>query len=61
MRSLKDNGKMKKKVMGGMFKDMKKRDNRRKQFAFIVGSCVCFQIFRVHNNMSVESAIEKLQ
>jgi hypothetical protein len=49
-----------KKMMGGMFKDMKKWCNHRKQFAFIVGSCVRFWIFGVHNNMSVDSAIEKL-
>ncbi len=28
---------------------------------FVAGSCACFWSFGVHNNMSVESAIEKLQ
>jgi hypothetical protein len=48
-------------VTGGMFKDKKKWGNRRKQFVFVVRSCARFQSFGVHNNMTVESAIEKLQ
>ncbi len=47
-------------VMGEMFKDEKKRGNRQKQFSFIVGSYMCSRSFGVHNIMSVESAIEKL-
>jgi hypothetical protein len=29
-------------VMGGKFKDEKKWGNHQKQFAFVVGNCVCF-------------------
>jgi uncharacterized membrane protein len=47
--------------MGEIFKDVKIQGNRRKQFVFVAKSCVCFQSFRIHNNMSVESVIEKLQ
>jgi hypothetical protein len=32
-----------------------------KLFSFVARSCQCFQSFEVHNNMSVESVIEKLQ
>jgi hypothetical protein len=39
----------------------KKQGNHRKQFMFIVGSCAHFQSFRIHNNMSAKSVIEKLQ
>jgi hypothetical protein len=39
----------------------KKWDNNRKQLTFVVGSCVCFSSLGVHNSMSVESEIEKLQ
>jgi hypothetical protein len=38
-----------------------KPGNCRKQFVFIVRSCVHFQSFGVHSNMSAENAIEKLQ
>jgi hypothetical protein len=48
-------------VIGKMFKDKKKRGNRQKQFAFVVGIYACFGSFGVHNNMNVNSAIEKLQ
>jgi hypothetical protein len=48
-------------VMGKKFKDKKKWGNHKKQFAFVVGSCVHFLSSRVHNNMSAKSAIEKLQ
>ncbi len=44
-----------------MFKDEKTWSNCQKQSTFVVGSCAHFQSFEVHNNMSVESAIEKLQ
>jgi hypothetical protein len=47
-------------VTGEMFKDKKKWGNCRKQFAFIVGSCACFLSFGIHNNMNIESVIEKL-
>ncbi len=40
---------------------MKKQGNCQKWFAFVVGSCVCFQSFGVHSSMRVENAIEKLQ
>jgi hypothetical protein len=30
-------------------------------FSFVIGSCEHFRSFGVHNNMSVESVIEKLQ
>jgi hypothetical protein len=46
--------------MGGMFKDEKKQGNCWKQFPFVPGSCARLQSFGIHNNMSVESAIEKL-
>jgi hypothetical protein len=49
------------KVMGGMFKDKKKKGNRWKQFAFVAGIYVRFWSFGVHNNMNAKSAIEKLQ
>jgi hypothetical protein len=39
----------------------KKWGNRQKQFAFVTKSCAHFWNFGVHNNMSVENAIEKLQ
>jgi hypothetical protein len=48
-------------AMGKMFKDGKKRGNRQKQIVFVVGSCMCFQSFGVHNSMNAKSAIEKLQ
>ncbi len=48
-------------VISEMFKDEKKQGNCRKQFMFVVGSYACFRSFGVHNSMSVESAIEKLQ
>jgi hypothetical protein len=48
-------------VMGEMFKDVKKQGNHRKRFVFVVGSCACFRSFGIYNNMSEESAIEKLQ
>jgi hypothetical protein len=48
-------------VMGGMFKDEKKWGNRQKKFTFIVGSYECFQSFGIHNTMSGESGIVKLQ
>jgi hypothetical protein len=48
-------------VMGEMFKDVKKQGNRQKRFVFVVGSCACFRSFGIYNNMSEESAIEKLQ
>jgi hypothetical protein len=58
---LKDGGHVKKWMMGEKFKDEKKWSNHQKQFAFVVGSCARFQNFGVHSNMSVDSAIEKLQ
>jgi hypothetical protein len=48
-------------VMGGMFKDEKKRSNHQKQFAFIVESYACFRNFGVHNYMNANNVIEKLQ
>jgi hypothetical protein len=33
---------------------MKKQGNCQKWFAFVVGSCVCFQSFGVHSSMSRE-------
>ncbi len=48
-------------VMGGMFKDEKKWGNCQKQFVFVARSCAHFPSFGVHNSISVESAIEKLQ
>jgi hypothetical protein len=39
---------------GGTFKD-EKRGNHRKQFVFIIGSCVHFRSSGVHSNMNVES------
>jgi hypothetical protein len=48
-------------VTGKMFKDMKKRGNHRKLFVFVVGSYARFQRFGVHNSMSAENVIEKLQ
>jgi hypothetical protein len=45
-------------VMGGMFKDV--QGNCQKQFVLAIGSCAHFQSFRIHNNMSAKSAIEKL-
>jgi hypothetical protein len=48
-------------AMSGMFKDKKKRGNRRKQFVFVAKSCACFRSYGIHNNMSAKSAIEKLQ
>ncbi len=47
-------------VMGMMFKDEQKWGNRRKQFAFVARNYVHFPSFGIHNNMSVENAIEKL-
>ncbi len=47
--------------MGRMFKDMKKRGNCQKQFAFVLRSCVHFRSFGVHSSMSAQNAIEKLQ
>jgi len=47
-------------VTSKMFKDEKKWGNHQKQFVFVVGSCAHFRSFGVHNNMNVESAIEKL-
>jgi hypothetical protein len=44
----------------GKFKEKIKWGNHWKLFSFVVGSCECFWSFRVHSNMSVESAIEKL-
>jgi hypothetical protein len=38
----------------------KKKGNRRKQFTFVVGSYAHFRSFKIHNNMSVKSVIEKL-
>jgi hypothetical protein len=48
-------------VMGGMFKDEKKWGNCRKQFAFNLGSCARFQSFGIHNSMSGDNGIVKLQ
>ncbi len=48
-------------VTSGMFKDKKKWGNHQKQFVFVAKSYACFQSFGVHSNMSLESAIEKLQ
>ncbi len=48
-------------VISGMLKDKKKQGNHQKQFAFVAGSCTCFQSFGVHNIMNAKSAIEKLQ
>ncbi len=45
-------------VMGGMFKDKKKKGNLRKQFTFVVRSCAHFQSFRVHKIMNAKSVIE---
>ncbi len=39
---------------------MKKWGNYRKKFAFVVGSCACFQSFGVHNNMNAKNVIDKL-
>ncbi len=47
--------------MGGMFKDKKKQGNYWKQFPFVPRSCAHLRSFGVHNNKTVESAIEKLQ
>ncbi len=35
--------------------------NHRKQFTFVVGNCVCFRSFRIHNSMNAKNVIEKLQ
>jgi len=48
-------------VTGGTFKDLKKRGNHRKRFAFVIGNCVHFQSFKVHSSTNVENVIEKLQ
>ncbi len=47
--------------MSGKFKDENKWSNYQKLFSFVVGSCVYIRSFGIHKNMSVESAIEKLQ
>jgi len=52
-------GKWKNECNNKMFEE-KKRNNYRKRFVFVVGSCVHFRSFGVHNNMSAKSAIEKL-
>ncbi len=43
--------------MGRKFKDKNKLSNYQKLFSFALGSCVCFQNFRVH----MENAIEIFQ
>ncbi len=48
-------------LTSGMFKGEKMGGSCWKQFAFVVGSCAHFRSFRIHNNMSAESVIEKLQ
>jgi hypothetical protein len=53
-------GRLKNELMGEMFKDKKKQGNCRNKSTFIVGSSTHFWSFGVHNNMNVESAIEKL-
>jgi hypothetical protein len=47
-------------VTGRMFKDEKKRGNRWKQFAFVIGNYARFRSFGLHSSMSAESVIEKL-
>jgi hypothetical protein len=43
------------------FQDKKKQGNCLKLFSFVSGSCECFRGSRIHNNMTIESSIEKLQ
>jgi hypothetical protein len=48
-------------VTGMMFNYEKKWGNHQQQFVFVTRSCACLWSFEIHNNMSVESTIEKLQ
>jgi hypothetical protein len=48
-------------AMGGMFKDEKRRGNCQKKITFVIGSSTYFQSSRIHNNISANSVIEKLQ
>jgi hypothetical protein len=45
---------------GGMFKE-KNWGNYQNRFLFVIRGCECFWSSRVHNSMSVESSIKKLQ
>jgi hypothetical protein len=51
----------KKKCEGQEVQGWKKWGYRQKLFLFVARGCECFWSFGVHNNMSVEIVIEKLQ